>query len=243
MLACEDAVWFGGTSHYVGTLRSSSSSQTFALPSDGARQSPRGDRFPPDTTLGPLGSAERLYWLISKKRNRNTPQPFLDVGKRVGVLRLLRKVRRPRAAGGVAPRVPREKRDLRRPQAVARDVVEVEILQLVGPDLFLGALQVAASRPPERAPARSRCRGSRAASPAAAASNCFVFTTQRTRYWISVLRPSRSRCSGSCGRRRRTCTSRARAPTGRRCRARTPCAGWRGGRGNRCAAPPARSRT
>ena len=53
---------------YPGTFRSSSSSHTFALPSDGARQSPRGDRLPPDSTFGPFGSAERLYWLISKNR-------------------------------------------------------------------------------------------------------------------------------------------------------------------------------
>src|SRR5688500_10353887 len=64
-------------SHWPGTLRSSSSSHTRALPSEGARQSPRGERLPPDITLGPLGSAERLYWLISKKRNRNTPSHFL----------------------------------------------------------------------------------------------------------------------------------------------------------------------
>ena len=51
-----------------GTLRPSSSSQMRALPSDGARQSPRGDRLPPDTTFGPFGIAERLNWLISKKR-------------------------------------------------------------------------------------------------------------------------------------------------------------------------------
>ena len=51
-----------------GTSDSSSSSHTLALASDGARQSPRGDSEPPDEILGPLGSAERLNWLSSKKR-------------------------------------------------------------------------------------------------------------------------------------------------------------------------------
>ena len=46
-----------------GTSRSISSSQTLADMSDGARQSPRGDSAPPEDTLGPLGSAERLNWL------------------------------------------------------------------------------------------------------------------------------------------------------------------------------------
>ena len=51
-----------------GTPASSSSSHTLALASDGARQSPRGDSEPPDEIFGPLGSAERLNWLSSKKR-------------------------------------------------------------------------------------------------------------------------------------------------------------------------------
>ncbi len=46
-----------------GTLRCSSSSQTFAATSLGARQSLRGERDPPDPTFGPLGNAERLNWL------------------------------------------------------------------------------------------------------------------------------------------------------------------------------------
>src|SRR5882762_1063838 len=60
-----------------GTLPSSSSSQILALPSEGARQSPRGERLPPETTFGPLGNAERLYWLSSKKRTRKTRSHFL----------------------------------------------------------------------------------------------------------------------------------------------------------------------
>ena len=48
-----------------------SSSQMSGLPSDGARQSPRGDSDPPDEIFGPLGTAERLNWLV-KKRRRNS---------------------------------------------------------------------------------------------------------------------------------------------------------------------------
>ena len=53
------------------TNRSSSSSQTLAGASDGARQSPRGDSEPPEPTFGPFGTAERLNWL-AKNRSRNT---------------------------------------------------------------------------------------------------------------------------------------------------------------------------
>lgn len=66
-----DAAWefFADESHIhrslsvlreVGTFRSNSSNHTVALASDGARQSPRGDRLPPDITFGPLGNADRL---------------------------------------------------------------------------------------------------------------------------------------------------------------------------------------
>jgi len=51
-----------------GTPSSSSSSHTLAFASDGARQSPRGDKEPPEEIFGPLGSAERLNWLSWKKR-------------------------------------------------------------------------------------------------------------------------------------------------------------------------------
>ena len=51
-----------------GTTASSSSSHTVALASEGARQSPRGDNEPPDEIFGPLGNADRLNWLSSKKR-------------------------------------------------------------------------------------------------------------------------------------------------------------------------------
>src|SRR5207245_8944804 len=58
--------YFAGTS---SRLRSHAS----ALPSEGARQSPRGESEPPEPTFGAFGTALRLYWLIWKKRLRNTP--------------------------------------------------------------------------------------------------------------------------------------------------------------------------
>src|SRR3546814_7854632 len=57
---------------HQGKFRFSSSSHGVATPSEGARQSPRGDKAPPAETLGPLGSAERLNWLKPKKRLRKT---------------------------------------------------------------------------------------------------------------------------------------------------------------------------
>jgi hypothetical protein len=53
-------------------LRRSSSNQTVASESLGARQSPRGESEPPEPTFGPFGIAERLNWLIWKKRKRKT---------------------------------------------------------------------------------------------------------------------------------------------------------------------------
>src|SRR5688572_24714443 len=50
---------------------------TSAFPSEGARQSPRGESEPPEPTLGELGTALRLNWLVWKKRLRNTPSHFL----------------------------------------------------------------------------------------------------------------------------------------------------------------------
>jgi hypothetical protein len=44
------------------------SSHTAASLSLGARQSPRGESDPPEPTLGPLGTQERLNWLVWKNR-------------------------------------------------------------------------------------------------------------------------------------------------------------------------------
>jgi hypothetical protein len=43
-----------------GTFACSSSIHTLAFPSEGARQSPRGDNEPPDEIFGPFGKADRL---------------------------------------------------------------------------------------------------------------------------------------------------------------------------------------
>ena len=48
------------TYHPTGTFFSISASHTAAFPSDGARQSPRGDNDPPAETFGPFGIALRL---------------------------------------------------------------------------------------------------------------------------------------------------------------------------------------
>src|SRR6476659_107555 len=62
-----------------GTCWRSSSSQTTAVASLGARQSPRGESDPPEPTFGPFGTAERLNWLSWKKRNRKTSSQRLIV--------------------------------------------------------------------------------------------------------------------------------------------------------------------
>src|SRR5262249_33902224 len=54
--------------HQTETLSRSSFGHSSASESLGARQSPRGEREPPDPTFGPFGIAERLNWLILKKR-------------------------------------------------------------------------------------------------------------------------------------------------------------------------------
>ena len=55
----------------LGDILGEVAKQTFALASEGARQSPRGDSDPPEEIFGQLGSAERLNWL-AKKRTRKT---------------------------------------------------------------------------------------------------------------------------------------------------------------------------
>src|SRR5215217_76075 len=82
-----------------GTFRLSSSSHTVASESLGARQSPRGESEPPEPTFGPLGIAERLNWLVLKKRHRKTSIHRLMVARSYS-LRLAsgsRSLQRPRA--------------------------------------------------------------------------------------------------------------------------------------------------
>ena len=63
-----------------------SASQTSGLPSEGARQSPRGDSEPPDEIFGPLGNAERLNWLAKKRRRNSSSQRWISAS-RIGALR------------------------------------------------------------------------------------------------------------------------------------------------------------
>ena len=58
--------------YHSGTWSVNSFSQTVASESLGARQSLRGDSDPPDPTFGAFGNADRLNWLNSKNRFRNT---------------------------------------------------------------------------------------------------------------------------------------------------------------------------
>ena len=74
-----------------------SASQTAALPSDGARQSPRGLSEPPCDTFGPLGIADRLNWANPKKRWTNTTSQSPDGRQVVRAAPLGREARRPAA--------------------------------------------------------------------------------------------------------------------------------------------------
>src|SRR5471030_2411109 len=85
--------------------------------------------------LRPVGQCRALELAQLEEAVEEDAEPLLDLGQRVGVARVLGKPGRPVAARCIAPRVPREKRDLRRTQSVTRDVEEIEVLQLVGPDL------------------------------------------------------------------------------------------------------------
>ena len=60
-------------------ISSSRASQAVASLSLGARQSPRGERDPPDPTLGALAMQLRLYWLVLEEAFDEHPEPFLDL--------------------------------------------------------------------------------------------------------------------------------------------------------------------
>ena len=67
-------------------------------------------------------------------------QPMLDVFQLVRASRVLGHALGPRALLHIFPCMPREERDLRGPQSKARDVVKIEILQLIRTDLRFRAL-------------------------------------------------------------------------------------------------------
>ena len=73
-------------------------------------QSPRGESEPPEPTFGPLGIAERLNWLVSKKRSRNTramPDRRRSYSRRSAIGYRVRPcaagARRPRRGAGTPP--------------------------------------------------------------------------------------------------------------------------------------------
>mgnify|MGYP001763218121 FL=1 len=61
--------------HFSGTL-SRSASQAAAEASEGIRQSPRGLKEPPETTLGPLGNVDRLNWFPTNRRRNSCIHPL-----------------------------------------------------------------------------------------------------------------------------------------------------------------------
>ena len=65
----------------AGTFFSMSASHTAALPSDGARQSPRGLNDPPCETFGPFGIADRLNCANPKKRRTKTTSHWRIAGR------------------------------------------------------------------------------------------------------------------------------------------------------------------
>ena len=96
-----DQIGYKRLAQASGTSRSSSSSQMRALPSEGARQSPRGESEPPAATFGPFGMAERLNWAEAEEALEEYPQPGADLAQRVGAAPFLREspaASRPRAA-------------------------------------------------------------------------------------------------------------------------------------------------
>jgi hypothetical protein len=177
--------------HTLMTWSSSSSRKGVAVPSEGARQSPRGDRAPPPETFGPFGMAERLNWLKPKKRHRNSSQPLADVVEVVGVALVLGEALGPAAGVCVAPGVPGQERHLRRRQALAGDVVQEEVVQLVGADLVLGALDLGVVGVGVLV-GRDQLGGDhgvedRQQDAVGLGSHCSVRTVQRMRCWMRVF--------------------------------------------------------
>ena len=114
-------------------------------------------------------------------------QPLLDLCQRVRVFQGLRKCGRPLRRGRVAPCMPREERDLRGAHAEARDVVQVEILELRTDRSPLCVLWMrpGVGRHQPRRDLRIEDRLQRGRS--ARIEPAPEFITQRTRYCTSVL--------------------------------------------------------
>src|SRR5690606_22807055 len=93
--------------------------------------------------LRAVGYGAALELAEAEEALQEALEPALDRGEVVLVLVLFGKARGPRAARLVAPGVPGQERDVRRQQPVAHDMVEVEVVELVRPDLLLRALDLA----------------------------------------------------------------------------------------------------
>ena len=225
----------------VGTFAFSSASHATALASEGIRQSPRGLMVPPARTLSRRAGPGASNWLAKNRLQKTSTSAEWPAGRTPCAWRPRVAVATPYA--GVVPRVPGQEGDLAGRHAAADGLVQREVLQRVGPDGVLGRLRLDAVGVGDQLGGHSRSRISPSTS-LVSASNWSSAITQRIRVLDQRrFAPRCSRRSATSGRRRRTCTSRARAPTGRRFPARTPRAGWRAETGSRCAAPPARSRT
>ena len=85
------------------------------------RQSPRGDNEPPDPIFGESGTQSRLNWL-AKNRRRNTSSHRRMVAR----------------SYSAAERVQGDASDAARAEAEAQEVVEEEVVQLVGADDVFG---------------------------------------------------------------------------------------------------------
>ena len=88
------------------------------------RQSPRGESEPPEPTFGASGSAVALE-LVGEEALQEDQQPATDLAEVVAPVE----------------RVQRQAGDAPRPEAEAQEVVEEEVVQLVGADDVLRVLR------------------------------------------------------------------------------------------------------
>ena len=174
----------------AGTLARNSSSHTVAGESLGARQSLRGDSEPPEPIFGPFGIAERLNWLVWKKRFRKIPSQWRDFVEVVGPAFLQRHGLRPGSAASITPGGRSEKGNFARAIAEAAHVIQMKILEIERAD---DGLRKIASVP---APLPGTSSGEIGVSKSAEHGRCFVAElaramSQRIRCLINVSAPMR----------------------------------------------------
>src|SRR5699024_10455711 len=90
--------------------------------------------------LRPVGHRRALELAETEETAHEYLEPAPDLRQVIGPSTLFREAGGPVAAGGVLPGHERQESDLRGPEAVAQRIEEIEILELVGADLRLGAL-------------------------------------------------------------------------------------------------------